>query len=171
MAKDQSKQSLWNSLPPNWREVLFVSFSIAIGWAIYVSSDWIWWRKAVIWALADLAQLTSTPLVIQNFTVSLGGITSEIGRDCTYAQWVATALPMLWTFGFMRRVTVTLAVIMAIQMVNVVRIFIAMLATANGVPWFWAHDMPDYTIWYGSIAVLAVVWLNRHFSHMQTLKK
>lgn len=157
-------------LPAKWRQVLLVSLSIAIGWIIYGSFDWIWWRKAVIWELAGLARLTSTPLVIQKFTISLGGITSEIGRDCTYAQWVATALPMLWTLGVRHRIAIVLGAVLSMQVVNIFRIFLAILSSANGVPRFWAHDMPDYIIWYGSIAVLAVMWLDRHFPRVQTMK-
>ena len=163
--------SLWNRLPLNWRQIVLVTFSIGLGWTVYGASDWIWWRKAVIWALAGLAQLTSTPLAIQDFTISLGGITSEIGRDCTYAQWVATALPMLWTLGVRHRIVIVLGAVLSMQVVNIFRIFLAILSSANGVPWFWAHDLPDYTIWYGTIAVLAVVWLERHLSCMKTLTK
>lgn len=154
---------LWHKIPLKWRQLLLVSFSIGVGWAIYGASDWVWWRKAIIYTMQIVTDWLSIPLVVHGFELSLGGYNTVINRDCTYGQWVATAVPMLWTLGVSSRLMFVLGMVALCQLVNIARILVATLATANGIPWFWAHDIPDYVIWYGSIALLALIWLHRHF--------
>lgn len=146
----------------NIRLVALTALAIGLGWYVYAQLEWAPLRKAILAGLFALGRLAGHPLTVDGMTASLGGASTFIGPDCTYMQWVATALPLLW-----RRVSlgtnllIACAAVALCQLVNLLRIYAALLATANGAPWFWAHDIPDYTIWYGSVAVLAFAWAGR----------
>lgn len=109
-----------------------------------------------------LSNAMGYPLSANGFDVSLGGVSSFIGPDCTYASWIAFAAPLLWTAPTFRMNALRVLLAFALsQVVNVFRIVAAMIGTANGTSWYWTHDVPDYTLWYGSILLLAWHWM-RH---------
>lgn len=146
------------------KRCLFTVGVAFLSWRLAEALPWYAWRTLIRDTVIVLSNALGYPLNANGFEVTLGGATSFIGPDCTYASWIAFAAPLLWTSSafHINALRVLLAFALS-QIINVLRISAAMIGTANGISWFWAHDVPDYTLWYGSILLVAWNWL-RAFS-------
>jgi hypothetical protein len=70
--------------------------------------------------------------------------------ECTYADLFLIVLPFLWVVGA-RRGSNALRLLAAGLIIlggNLVRSFASVYINVLGVSWFWAHDLPDYLLWW-----------------------
>lgn len=135
---------------------------IGIGAIIFYSSQWYWLRQIQVTLLAWIASETGLPCIINGFTLTFGNWAFEITRDCTYLEWMLYAAPLLWRDKPLLVNTLCITAILgAVFVLNIIRSWLAIYWSVCGVPWFWAHDLLDYVAWYGTLAIVAALWLTR----------
>jgi len=84
------------------------------------------------------------------------------GTECTYLDLVMTVAPFLWVFGAHRRVNLLRIGIVTLLILggNLLRCWAAVWLDVLGVERLYAHDLPDYVIWWPTV-VFAVVFALR----------
>jgi hypothetical protein len=83
--------------------------------------------------------------------------------ECTYLDLVMIVVPFLWVFGASRRSNVLRITIAALAILggNLVRSWAAVYFNVRGTDWFYTHDLPDYLIWWPTVAIVVVLALRR----------
>jgi len=85
--------------------------------------------------------------------------------ECTYLDLLMIVAPFLWVFGASRWSNILRIGIVAlvIQGWNLVRCWAAVYFDVLGVDRFYAHDLPDYIIWWPTVAAVVLLALRRDF--------
>jgi exosortase/archaeosortase family protein len=78
--------------------------------------------------------------------------------ECTYFDLMFMVGPLLWSTNttFRRNIVRIGACFIGIALVNLLRVCASIWITAQGADWFYAHDLPDYIVWWPTAAVACV---------------
>jgi len=85
--------------------------------------------------------------------LQLGAARCYIDARCTYVDLVLAVLPFLWSLrktAAENAYTISLCV-MFILVANYLRVCGCFVLLNSGVPWRYAHDLPDHLIWYPTL--------------------
>ena len=79
--------------------------------------------------------------------------------DCTYIDLVLILIPFLWRVEVSpgRNLVWLAAFTVAVQLVNLARVWFSIWFFSRGGSWFLAHDLPDYLLYYPTL-VLVILW-------------
>ncbi|MEE9297177.1 MAG: hypothetical protein V3W34_19735 [Phycisphaerae bacterium] len=85
--------------------------------------------------------------------------------ECTYLDLLMIVMPFVWAFGASRRSNIQRIGIVALVILvgNFIRCCLAVYLGVAGVDRFYAHDLPDYIIWWPTVAVAVLLALRRDF--------
>jgi hypothetical protein len=135
--------------------------------ALYYGFDWAelrtGQRNAVAWSLR-MAGCDPVMFIHEGApAISMRGRIHFYTAACTYLDLFATVSPFLWVFGAgpcrnLLRFGIAALVIFA---GNVVRCGAALYLDALGIDMFYAHDLPDYFIWWPTVAIFVLIALRR----------
>jgi len=86
-------------------------------------------------------------------------------EECTYLDLVMIVSPFIWVFGASLRRNILRVSITALVILtgNVVRCWVAVYLGARGIHRFYAHDLPDYIIWWPTVVAVVLFALRRDF--------
>jgi len=94
--------------------------------------------------------------------------------ECTYLDLLMIVAPFLWVFGASRRrnmLRIAIAVLVILGG-NLIRTWASVYFSVRGTDWFYSHDLPDYIIWWPTVAVVVLLALRRDFGgHSGTLQQ
>ena len=95
--------------------------------------------------------------------LSVEGNVHYYTAECTYLDLVLIIAPLLWVFGASlwrntRRIAIAALVILG---GNLIRTWASVYFHVRGMDRFYAHDLPDYIIWWPTVVVLALLALRR----------
>jgi len=81
--------------------------------------------------------------------------------DCTYVDLILVLAPFCWSVraGLRANVLRLLSLALIVSSVNLIRLIVALHLFAQGRSWFAVHELPDYVIYYPSIAVIVILTL------------
>lgn len=84
---------------------------------------------------------------------------------CTYLDLLMIVAPFVWVIGASRRSNILRLAIAAVVILggNLIRIWAAVYFNVRGADWFYAHELPDYIIWWPTVAVVVLLALRRDF--------
>jgi len=82
-----------------------------------------------------------------------------ISADCTYVDLFLVLAPFVWRVRQsvqrnLLRITATVAIV---SVLNFLRVGLAIYYHAQGYSWFFVHELPDYLIYYPSIAIVTLM--------------
>ncbi|HXU47303.1 MAG TPA: hypothetical protein VN783_17380 [Thermoanaerobaculia bacterium] len=121
--------------------------ALALLLALYPALDWGPLRHAVRGATGRSLHLLGdrTATDAGHLLLVDGGPVLKITPGCTYARLIFAAAPFVWRFRRpLGRNLLRLAVLAAVvSAINLPRLVFAAHFAARGVPWLWAHDVPD----------------------------
>jgi hypothetical protein len=129
--------------------------------AAFYALEWRWLRQALVGALGVILPAIGCSVHTALYSLTVGNRLFQFDSDCTYVDLVLCSLPFLWRTH--RRLAANLVVMSAfasiVLMGNLVRVALGICAVSHGVSTFWAHDVPDYMLWYPTLIVVCVLWL------------
>jgi hypothetical protein len=97
--------------------------------------------------------------------IQVEGKTYFYTAECTYLDLVMMVTPFLWVFGAsLRRNILRIAITTLVMLsANFVRCWAAVYLDMLGVDRFYAHDLPDYIIWWPTVGMAVLLALRRDF--------
>jgi len=83
--------------------------------------------------------------------------------ECTYLDLLMIVLPFVWVFGASRRRNILRMGIAALVILggNLIRAWASVYFNVRGTDWFYAHDLPDYIIWWPTAVIIPLLALRR----------
>jgi exosortase/archaeosortase family protein len=145
-----------------------ISF-LAILVTTYYAWDWmplcVAERNAVSALLRVVGYLPEAFLHDGSPALRLGTESYLYTAECTYIDLLLTLVPFVWLFegtilANMRRIAIAAIIILV---GNLIRSWISVYLNLRGIDWFYAHDLPDYVIWWPTVVVVVVLALRRDF--------
>lgn len=145
----------------------FVALTALLG--LYHAWDWMplrtMQRDLIGWSLR-VSGYTSTSFVYDGSPAL--GVEDKIhyySPECTYLDLFLMVVPFVWVLGVKRRNNV-LRISIAVLVIsggNLIRCWAAVYLDVVGVERFYAHDLPDYIIWWPTVIIVALLALRRDF--------
>lgn len=123
--------------------------------------EWLWLRQSLVNALALILPVLGCTVYSGHYSLTVGDRLFQFDPDCTYVDLALCSLPFLWRIRrpIITNVAVLTAFAGAVMLGNLIRVALGIYAVSHGASTFWAHDIPDYILWYPSLIVVAVSWL------------
>ncbi|UCC32399.1 MAG: hypothetical protein JSU86_08980 [Phycisphaerales bacterium] len=137
--------------------------------AMFYALDWMPFRvvqrDVIGWSLRVAGY--DTVAFIHEGSPALGaeGKVHHYTAACTYLDLLIIVAPLVWVFGASHRSNILRIAIAALVILggNLIRTWAAVYLDVLGVERFYAHDLPDYIIWWPTVAVVALLALRRDF--------
>lgn len=154
-------QGAGNGLRRFWSVVAIVLVAETAAILAFYGLEWTWLRSLHIAWLRTALEPLGCQVQTAGTLLTVEGRHFQIDPDCTYVDLILCSLPFLWRVN--RRWTTSLGVLAAfaagVLAANLVRVLYGVYAFSHGVSMFWAHDLPDYILWYPTMGVVALLWL------------
>ena len=85
--------------------------------------------------------------------------------ECTYLDLLLIVAPFVWVFGASRRSNILRISFAALVILggNLIRTWSSVYFNVRGTDWFYTHDLPDYIIWWPTVAIVVLLALRRDF--------
>jgi len=95
--------------------------------------------------------------------LSVEGCVHYYTAECTYLDLLMMVLPFVWVFGASARSNILRIGIVTLVILggNLVRCWAAVYLDVQGVSRFYAHDLPDYIIWWPTVAIVVLLALHQ----------
>lgn len=139
--------------PPEVRRVLICRvLLVPVAVAVCYLYDWSWLRSLTTFALVEVSAIMQVPMHRVSFDlIDLNGLQFQFVISCTLIDAFCGAVPLLWRsqiglFGNAVRLTVML---MAMFLINIVRLEVGFIALDRGVPWWLAHECVAGLTYFG----------------------
>ena len=126
----------------------------------YHCSSWRCLRRCVAKILTTVLILQGRFASVDGCSIHLGTLRVDITPGCTYVLLLFCAVPLLWQGG--RVVNNLLRVgtgVVLLFILNIVRLWLAVMLRTSGISWFWAHDAIHWFVAYGAFGILVARWL------------
>ena len=142
--------------PFGWLTLL----SCCIGIVAFYSFEWTQLRIGLAKVIAAIFRTTGHVVVRRLVDVRVDNVPITITAECTYVDWILTAVPFVWRRGPARaNIGRALVLILVVTVVNLGRVCIAIAGQLRGLSWFWSHDALDDILWYPSLILMIITWL------------
>ena len=137
--------------------------------ASFYAWDWMPFRVAlrdvIGWSVRVSGHSPTSFVYEASPALSVEGKVHYYTAECTYLDLLMIVAPFVWVFGASRwrnmlRIAIAASVILG---GNLVRCWAAVYLDVQGVSRFYAHDLPDYLIWWPTVAVVVLLALRRDF--------
>ena len=151
------------------RIALYRLIALGVLLALYDALDWmplrVAQRDAVQWFL-DVTRHTTLICTCEGSpAIHAGEQVYYYTAECTYLDLFLVVAPLIWVFGGSLRGNIVRIGVAAVVIVgaNVLRTWASVYFNVRGVDWFYAHDLPDYIIWWPTVVGVALLTLRRDF--------
>ncbi|MGB2986246.1 MAG: hypothetical protein WBE26_10215 [Phycisphaerae bacterium] len=149
------------------RMVLYRFVALAALLGLFDAWDWmplrVLQRDVIGWSVR-VSGYSPTSFVYEGSpAVGVEGKVHFYSAECTYLDLLMIVAPFLWVFGASRRSNILRIGVVALVILggNLVRCWAAIYLDVLGVDRFYAHDLPDYIIWWPTVVVVALLALRR----------
>lgn len=143
---------------PSWRTIgvpalaglLYAAFWLC-DWRVLVDA-----QAAVLAAMFDLIRST---VRVSNVDLITAHGPLRLDAECTYADLFLCSAPFVAAGKDLRGAAIGVGLLLLwVSAINLARVFLAVLAFDGGVSFTWAHDVPDFVLWYGTLVWVAAAW-------------
>lgn len=122
-------------------------------------------RDVVAWSVRVSGFATTSFVYEGSPALGVEGKVHFYTAECTYFDLLMIVAPFLWVFGASRRSNILRIGIAALVILggNLIRTWASVFFNVRGTDRFYAHDLPDYIIWWPTVAVAVLLALRRDF--------
>ncbi len=142
------------------RFALLAALCFALAIVVFYACQWGWLRSAVAALLTAALRASGLPATRSLYEISVGGLRVAITPECTYVDWFLCAAPWIWRRGpLANNLLRVIALAAGVGAANFLRLYLAICGALAGLPWWAAHDVPDYILWYPGVVLAFLFWL------------
>ena len=137
--------------------------------SLFYGLDWIPFRAAqrdlIAWSLGLQGYAPEAFTHEGSPALRVGDHAFSFTAECTYLDLLMIVAPFLWVFGASLRRNILRIGIAALIILggNLIRCWASVYFNVRGIDWFYTHDLPDYVIWWPTVAVVVLLALRRDF--------
>jgi len=141
--------------------------SLGVLLAMFYAWDWmplrVGLRDAIGWSFRVRGYNPRSFVYEGSPALSVEGKVHFYSPECTYVDLLFMVVPFVWIFGATHRSNIQWLAIATLAIVgtNLVRCWAAVYLDVIGVSRFYAHDLPDYILWWPTVGVVVLLSLWR----------
>ena len=140
---------------------LLVGMFHAVDWMPFRAAQ----RDLVGWSLGMASYAPEAFTHEGSPALRVGDHAFSFTAECTYLDLLMIVAPFLWVFGAslwrnILRIGIAALVILG---GNLIRCWASVYFFVRGIDWFYTHDLPDYIMWWPTVAVVVLLALRRDF--------
>ena len=135
--------------------------------ASFYAWDWMSCRVAlrdvIAWSIRVSGRSPTAFVYEASPALSVEGKVHYYTAECTYLDLLMIVAPFVWVFGATPRGNIVRVAIATSVVLggNLVRCWAAVYLDVLGVDRFYAHDLPDYILWWPTVVIVALLALRR----------
>ncbi|MBN1125488.1 MAG: archaeosortase/exosortase family protein [Sedimentisphaerales bacterium] len=144
-------------LPRNTHLILIAVF---LGAVLFYTCNWSFLIQWVMRAEMFVLQENGYEVEVSGNRILANNIVVPINDECTYVDWLLIAMPFALSCSrrFWRSCVIGILVILVWFPLNIARIWVGINLTNRGYNRWVSHDLPDYVLWYLTLALLVIIW-------------